>query len=80
MKISVERLNEELKKQGLTSDQILNFLAIVRGESGYVFEAQNPEGNDNSWGLSKSISLKLPMAWDGLRRWGYLSKPTVYLR
>ena len=65
MKISIGRLSKALEERGLTPDQIFNFLAIARGESGYRFEAQNPEGNDNSWGL---FQINFTKAADGVGR------------
>ena len=65
MKISIGRLSKALEERGLTPDQIFNFLAIARGESSYLFEAQNPEGNDNSWGL---FQINFTKAADGVGR------------
>jgi hypothetical protein len=65
MKISIGRLSKALEERGLTPDQIFNFLAIARGESGYRFEAQNPKGNDNSWGL---FQINFTKAADGVGR------------
>ncbi len=86
MKISIERLSKELEGQGLTPDQIFNFLAIARGESGYLFEAQNPKDNDNSWGLfqinftkaaggvERAKALGIPVKADGLPTLAGLAK------
>ena len=51
MKISPQKLAQALAERGLSDEQIYNFVAIVRGESGYRFAAQNPRGADDSWGL-----------------------------
>jgi hypothetical protein len=86
MKISLERLSKELSDRGFTPEQILNFVAITRGESGYLFEAQNPKDNDNSWGLfqinftksaggvERAEALGLPVKADGLPTQAGLAK------
>jgi hypothetical protein len=86
MKISLERLTKEFSERGFTPEQILNFVAITRGESGYLFEAQNPKGNDNSWGLfqinftksaggvERAKELGLPVKADGLPTQAGLAK------
>ena len=86
MKISIERLTKEFSERGFTPEQILNFVAITRGESGYLFEAQNPKGNDNSWGLfqinftksaggvERAEALGLPVKADGLPTQAGLAK------
>lgn len=51
MNISPQKLAQALAERGLSDEQIYNFVAIVRGESGYRFAAQNPRGADDSWGL-----------------------------
>ena len=86
MKISLERLSKELSDRGFTPEQILNCVAITRGESGYLFEAQNPKDNDNSWGLfqinftksaggvERAEALGLPVKADGLPTQAGLAK------
>ena len=56
MTISISTLAKALEERGFTPEQILNFVAIARGESSYLFEAVNrhQEGGDegdDSWGL-----------------------------
>ena len=56
MTTSISTLAKALEERGFTPEQILNFVAIARGESSYLFEAVNrhQEGGDegdDSWGL-----------------------------
>jgi hypothetical protein len=56
MKISVAKLAAALQDEGFSQDEILNFIAISRGESDFDVSGVNRgveggDGNDDSWGL-----------------------------